>query len=70
MAGNFNDPGDLDLTWTDLVLALSACRDALTDLSLALRDHLFEVDSDTRQKAGELEQELTDKLREQLRQAR
>jgi hypothetical protein len=70
MKADFNDPGDSALAFADLAAALSAYRDALTDLSLALRDHLFDVDADGRKDAGAIEQELTEKLREQMRQAR
>jgi hypothetical protein len=68
--GDFKDPGDSALALADLAAALSAYGDALTVLSLALRDHLFEVDADGRKDAGAIEQELTEKLREQMRQSR
>jgi hypothetical protein len=70
MKRDFKDPGNSAPALADLAAALSAYRDALTYLSLALRDHLFEVDPACRYAAVEVEQELTEKLREQVRKSR
>jgi hypothetical protein len=61
-AGGIDDSDDLGPKWADLALALSVCRDALVDLSLALRDHLFEFDSVQRQEAAKIAQDLSEKL--------
>lgn len=62
MANGIDGPDDLEPTWSDLALALSVWRDALTDLSLSLHDHLFEFDAAHRQDAATLAQELSDRV--------
>jgi hypothetical protein len=66
MTDDGTNPGSLDPTWADLALALTDCRDALTDLSLSLRDHLFDLDTVHRQSAWKMAQALPEKIKEQV----
>ncbi len=70
MTNKHNDSDGVDARWAELAVALAAFRDALTQTSLCLKDHMFEHDVVGQGKASDMAQQLVEKITLQTQKPR
>ena len=58
-----NSKDESDFDDSDMASALNELRDALVDLSLTMKDFMFEVDFERRSQAKEKSQELVERVK-------